>query len=151
MLCFRYTYLSSPFFTRCPSRHGPSIAINLPLMFWVSTVLMIFIYLTITLASSQVYSRVDFRATCMCSTCELHHTIDGLNFDWQIFIIMSFETLIYCMIQYSRVSWKIWCYGQSFSVLQTYLVVKLTTVRHCDHSEWSTGHLKISIFMEAVL
>ena len=45
--------LSSPFFTRCPSRHGPSVMIKVPVVCRASTLLMISIYLTIILVSSQ--------------------------------------------------------------------------------------------------
>ena len=45
--------LSSPFFTWCPSRHGPSVMIKLPVVCQASTLLMISIYLTIILASNQ--------------------------------------------------------------------------------------------------
>ena len=45
--------LSSPFFTQYPSSHRPSIMIKLPVVCQASTLLMIFIYLTIILVSSQ--------------------------------------------------------------------------------------------------
>ena len=40
-----YYVLSSPFFTRCPDRHGPSVMIKLPVVSWASTLLMISIYI----------------------------------------------------------------------------------------------------------
>ena len=45
--------LSPPFFTQRPSRHGPCIMIKLLVMCQANTVLMISIYLTTILASSQ--------------------------------------------------------------------------------------------------
>ena len=52
-ICMYVHILSSPFFTRCPSRQGPCVMIKLPVEYQASTPLMISIYLTIILASSQ--------------------------------------------------------------------------------------------------
>ena len=71
-ICMYPYVVSSHFFTRCPSRHGPSIMIKLPVVCLASTLLMISIYLTIILASSQglfVSWRVrNLQATCMYLT-----------------------------------------------------------------------------------
>ena len=64
--------LSSPFFTQCPSRYGLSVVIKLPVVCRASTLLMIFIYLTTILVSSQGKLARNSWATHVYLTCEFY-------------------------------------------------------------------------------
>ena len=73
--CIASYIRSSPFFTQCPSRHGPSVIIKLLVVCRASILLMIPIYLIILVSSQSILvswlSRNSW-PTCVYSTCEFH-------------------------------------------------------------------------------